>query len=91
MENTYKFEKFKKLKYVSAIYVNGNDVVVLVDKELDDYDEIFHYLLIKLKMPTNTNIKVCSENLLNLKVDSLEDIEFIVEQGKKVYCKEVLN
>lgn len=88
MKDIDKFKKFRKLDYVSSIYINGNNVVVLVNRELEDYDEIFNYLLIKLKMPASTDIRICTETYLKLDVASLEDVRFTIEQGEKVYSIE---
>ncbi len=82
------YNELSRLPYVVSAYKNGNTVVVIVDKDLDDYDDITTLLLLDLQMPVYTNIEVCNKRLLDFDIESLEEIKFVVNQGELIFTRE---
>lgn len=82
------YKELSRLPYVVSAYKNGNTIVVVVDKDLSDYDDITTLLMIELQLPAYTNIEVCNKRLLDFDIESLEEIKFIVNQGELVFTRE---
>ena len=78
-------ESLKDLEYVVAVYKNYNEYVVVINKYLDNYDEVLDILLFDCDIPEDSKISVCEERFLNRGIEQMARDEFNIQEGELIY------